>query len=184
MTVDDNHIPNNSSSFKYKSSFTTKRNGVKIVVSLKYLSNIWRSLEIPLINCKVELSLTWNLNCVLPNLVGNSTFTITNAKLCVPFVTLKTEDNVKLSKLLSEAFKRLDYWNKHKIISNKTYDKNDNITEFLYSSYQGVKRLFVLAYRDQAGTDRVAADSHRRYFLPRVKIKNYNIEIDGRNFYD
>ena len=66
LTVDDNHIPNNSSSFKYKSSFITNRN-VKTVVSLKYLSNFWRSLEMPLINCKVELSLTWNPNCVLSN---------------------------------------------------------------------------------------------------------------------
>ena len=60
LTVNAQHIPNNSSSFKYKSSFITNRNGVKIVVPLKYLSNFWRSLEMPLINCKVELSLTWN----------------------------------------------------------------------------------------------------------------------------
>ena len=53
LTLDANHIPNNSSSFKYKSSFITNRNGVKIAVPLKYLSNFWRSLEIPLINCKV-----------------------------------------------------------------------------------------------------------------------------------
>ena len=55
LTVGANHIPNNLSSFKYKSSFITNRNGVKIAVPLKYLSNFWRSLEIPLINCKVEL---------------------------------------------------------------------------------------------------------------------------------
>ena len=61
LTVDDNHIPNNSSSSKYKSSFITNRNGVKIVVPLKYLSNFWRSLEMPLINCKVELSLDWHI---------------------------------------------------------------------------------------------------------------------------
>ena len=54
----------------------------------------------------------------------------------------------------------------------------------LDSSYQGVKRLFVLAYRDRGSGNRVTADSHRRYFLPRFKIENYNIEIDGRNFYD
>ena len=100
LTVDYNHIPNNSSSFKYKSSFITNRNGVKIVVPLKYLSNFWRSLEMPLINCKVELSLSWNPNCVLSNLVGDSTFTITYAKLYVPFVTLSTEDNDKLSKII------------------------------------------------------------------------------------
>ena len=59
LTVDAQHIPNNSSSFKYKSSFITNRNGVKIVVPLKYLSNFWRSLEMPLINYKAELSLKW-----------------------------------------------------------------------------------------------------------------------------
>ena len=112
LTVDDNHIPNNSSSFKYKSSFITNRNGVKIVVPLKYLTIFWRLLEMPLINCKVELSLTWNPNCVLSNLVGNSTFIITDAKLYVSVVTLSTEDNAKLSKLLTEGFKRPVYWNK------------------------------------------------------------------------
>ena len=54
----------------------------------------------------------------------------------------------------------------------------------LDSNYAGVKRLFVLAYGDQGGADRITADSHRRFFLPRVKIENYNIKIDGRNFYD
>ena len=53
LTIDGNHIPDNSSSFKYKSSLITNKNGVKIAVQLKYLSNFWRSLEIPLINSKV-----------------------------------------------------------------------------------------------------------------------------------
>ena len=119
---------------------------------------------------------------MLSNFVRNSTFTITDAKLYVPVVTLSTEDNAKLSKLLTEGFKRPFYRNKCKIIPNKTYDQNDNIRELLDSSYQGVKRLFVLAYRDQGGANRVTADSHRRNFLPRVKVKYYNIEIDGRNF--
>ena len=91
-----------------------------------------------IINCKVELSLRWNQNCVLSNLVGNSTFTITDAKLYVPIVTLSAEDNVKLSKLLSEGFNRSIYWNKYKIIPNKTYDANDWIRELLNSSSQGV----------------------------------------------
>ena len=138
----------------------------------------------PLINCKVKLSLKWYENCILSNLVRNSAFAITDAKLYVPIVTLKIEDNVKLSKLLSEGFKRSIYWSEYKVIPNKTYDENDNIRELLDSSYQLVKRLFVIAYRDQGGANRVTTDSHRRYFLPRVKIENYNIEIDGRNFYD
>ena len=80
LTV-DNHIPNNSTSFKYKSSIIRNRNSVKIAVPLKYSSNFWRSLEMPLINCKAELSLTLDLSCVLCTLAGASTFTITNAKL-------------------------------------------------------------------------------------------------------
>ena len=137
-----------------------------------------------LINCKVELSLSWDPNCVLSNFVGASTFTITDAKLYVPIVTLSIDDNAKLSKLLSEGFKRPVYWNMYKIIPNKTYEENDCIRELLDASYQGVKRLFVLAYRERGAASRVTADSHRSYFLPRVKIKNYNIEIDGSNFYD
>ena len=151
---------------------------------LKYFTKFWRSLEMPLINCKVELSLTRNSNYALSNLVGNSTFTITDAKLYVPIVTLSTEDNAKLSKLLSEGFKRPVYLNKYQIIPNKKYDENDNIRELLDSSYQGVERLIVLAYRDQGGANRVTDDSHIRYFLPRVKIENFNIETDGKNFYD
>ena len=71
LTADANHIPNNSSSYKYKSSFITNRNNVKIPAPLKYLSNFWRSLEMLLINCKVEFLLTWNENCILTSLARN-----------------------------------------------------------------------------------------------------------------
>ena len=54
----------------------------------------------------------------------------------------------------------------------------------LDANYQGVKRLFVLTCRDRGGANRVTADSLRRCFLSRVKIVNYNIEVDGRNFCD
>ena len=82
---------------------------------------------------------------MLSNLVGSSTFTITDTKLYVLIMTLSAEENAELSKLLSEGFKRPVYSNEYKIIPNKTYDKNDYIRELLDSSYQGVKRLFVLA---------------------------------------
>ena len=137
----------------------------------------------PLINCKVELSLSWNENCILTSWTGNSTFTITDAKLYIPVVTLSIEDNSKLTKLLSEGFKRSVYWNKYKVIPNKIYNQNNYIRELLDSSYQGVKRLFILAY-DNTGDNPVTANSHRRYFLPRIKIENCNIEIDGKKFYD
>ena len=184
LTVDANtHIPNNSSSYKYKSSLITNRNGVKIAVPLKYLSSFWRLLEISLINCRVELSLTWNENCILTSLTRITRYKITDAKLYIPLVSLSIEDNAKLTKLLSEGFKRSVYWNKYKVIPNKIYNANDYIRELLNASYQGVKRLFVLAY-DNTGDNPVKADFHPKYFLPRIKIENYNIEIDGRNFYD
>ena len=107
----------------------------------------------------------------------------------LPIVTLSAEGNVKLSKLLSEGFKRPIYWNKYKVIDNILVEITVNneekyIRELLDSSYQGVKRLFVLAYNDTAGNNQVSVDSFKKYFLPRFKIENYNIEIDGRNFYD
>ena len=169
LNVCGSHIPNSSSSFKYKSSLITNRNDFKIAVPVKYLSNFWRSLKISLINCKVELSLTLLPNCVLCNLVGTSTFIITDAKFYVPIVILSTEDNAKSSKLLSEGFKKSVYWNKYKIIPNQKFDENDYTRELLDASYREVKRLFLLTYRDRGGANRNTADSHRIYFLPRVK---------------
>ena len=103
----------------------------------------------PLINCKIELSLTWNENCTLSDSNENSTFTIKDAKLYVPVVTLSIENNRKLSKLLSKGFKRSIYWNKYKVIPNRPYNTNEGIRELLDSSYQRVKRLFALAYTIQ-----------------------------------
>ena len=161
-----------------------RKEKIKLAVPLNYLSNFWRLLEIPLINCKVKLSFKWDKNCVLSDLAGNSTFTITDAKLYVPIVLLSIEDNSKLTKLLNEGFKRSVYWNKYKVIQSMPYNANNNIRDLLDASYQGVKRLFVLAYSNEEGDNRVTADSHRRYFLPRIKIEDYNIKIDRRNFYD
>ena len=86
--------------------------------------------------------------------------------------------------LLSEGFTKPVYWNKNKVIPNKIYNADDYIRQLFDSSCQGVKRLFVLAYRDGGGANIVTADSHRRYFLPRVKMENYNIEIYRRNFHN
>ena len=98
---------NNAPSFKYKANLigntvadgaNRKKENVKIAVPLKYLSNFWRSLEMPLINCKVELSLKWYERCLLTT-ANTATFKITDAKLYVPTVTLSVQDNAKLSKL-------------------------------------------------------------------------------------
>ena len=102
----------------------------------------------PLINCKVELSLNWIENCVLTTAANanKAIFKITDAKLYVPIVTLSAEDNAKLSKLLSERFKRTVYWNKYKVIDNKIVEIAANneekyIRELLDCSWQGVKAV-------------------------------------------
>ena len=74
----------------------------------------------------------WDPNCVLCTLAGASTFTITDAKLYVTIVTLSTEDNAKLSKLLSEGFKRPVYWNECSVIEEKSYNANALIRESIY----------------------------------------------------
>ena len=108
-----------SSSFKYKSNLLGNEvNNVKIVVPLKYLSNFFRLLEMPLINCKIHLELNWTKDCVLSSADSdndNATlFKITETKLYVPIVTLSTKDNVTLTKQLNERFKRSIYWNEYK----------------------------------------------------------------------
>ena len=143
------------------------------------------------INCKTELSLNWIENCVLTTAANTSKaiFNITDAKLYVQIVTLSAEDNVNLSKLLSEGFKRTVYWDEHTVIGNEMVEIAANneekyIRELLESSFQGVKRFFVLAYKNKEGDNKVSINSFKKYFLPRVKIENCNIEIDGRNLYD
>ena len=133
--------------------------------------------------------MSWCENCILSSAGDNAIFTITDAKRYVPIVTLSAEDNAKLLNLLGDGFKRLVYWNKCKVILNKIVEIADNNEEkyirvLLDSSYQGVKRLLLLAYNNTEGNNQVSIDSFRKYFLPRVKIENYIIEIDGRNFYD
>ena len=119
---------------------------------------------------------------------NKTTFEITDAKLYVPIVALSTEDNAKLSKLLRKGFKRSIYLNKYKLIDNTVVEIADEnvekyIIELLDSSYQGVKRLFALACDNEEG-NQLSIDSSKKYFLPRVKIENCNIQTDGRNFYD
>ena len=97
----------NSSSFKYKLSILGKPayDGVlknAKIVALKYLSNFWRSLEMPLVKWKIYLELNWTKNYVISDIAGYTAFNITNTKRYVPIVTLLTEDNVKLTKQFNE----------------------------------------------------------------------------------
>ena len=106
-----------------------------------------------------------------------ATFKITDAKLYALIVTLSAGDNAKLSKLLSEGFKRSFYWNKYKVVENILVSINNAneekyMRERLDASYQGVKRLFVLAYDNTTGNNQVSVDCFKKYFLPRVKTEN------------
>ena len=133
-------------SFKYKTSITGNtynvdddddsydankvgKNETEIVIPLKYLSNFWRSLDIPLINCEVELILTWSKNCVLADMTVRAAqgdnpaivaptgleFKITDTKLYVPVVTLSKENDIKLLEKLKSGFKRTIKWNKYRL---------------------------------------------------------------------
>ena len=108
MTVD------NSESFKYKSALAGKTANAagensfvkqtKIVVPLKYSSNFWISLEMPLINCKIHLKLNWTEDCILSSDGDSEKFKITDAKLYIPIVILSTKGNINLTKQLSNGF--------------------------------------------------------------------------------
>ena len=119
-----NTLSSNSESFKYKTSIVGKTpasndslTDAKVVIPLKYLSNCWRALNMPLINCEVELILTWSTNCVLADMTVNAaanpatvvpsgaTFKITDTKLYVPVVTLSKENDIKLLEQLKSGFK-------------------------------------------------------------------------------
>ena len=135
-------IPNlatdNSSSPKYKvnslgnpvlDGAIAKRN-VKVVVPLKYSSNFFRSLEMPLINCKIELNLTWKKECVLSTDAGDAVFIINDKKLYVPVVTLSKEDNKDFIEQQNKGFQISIYWNEYKT-KGLTENANANVLSTL-----------------------------------------------------
>ena len=150
-----------SFNFKAKIPGQTGNNGTKDVekmVALKYLSNFWRTLEMPLINCEVNLILTWSSTCVLIA-TGvqnqNATFAITDTKLYVPVVSLSTQENIKFFQQLKSRFKRVINWNKY-LSKPELLAQNPNLNHLVEPSFQGVNRLFVLAFEnDRAGNARV-----------------------------
>ena len=98
---------------------------------------------------------------------------------------MSRKDIVKLVKLLEEGFIRRVYWNEYQTkIQTRNLD-NNNFTRFpLDSSLRGVRKLFVLGFSNANDANKVEKKSHRKHFLPRVNITNYNVLIDGRSFYD
>ena len=145
----------------------------------------------PLINCKVYLEVNWIEDCILSSTRNSAKFAITDAKLHVPIVTLSTKDSANLTKQLNEGFKRSVYWNSYETKPAKVIEQGKNLYELLNASFQGIKRLFVFAYFIAAppavggnSDDTAGIKSNKKYFLPRGKIENYNVLIDGRNSYD
>ena len=185
LTVD------NSNSFKYKVSLlgnpvvadNIAKRSVKIVVPLRYLSNFFRSLEMPLINCKIKLNLTWKKECVLSTDSGNAVFIINDTKMYVQVVTSSKEDNKDFIEQQNKGFQRSIYWNEYK---TKEINENADANVFKYinldPSFQSVNRLFVTAYNRVDGQPN--RDDQRKYYLPRIDLNKYNVIIDGRNFYD
>ena len=138
---------------------------------LKYVSSFFRSLKLPLINCKIHLELSWSKNCVMYASDAYATIVI-----------LTTKDNINFTKQLNKGFKRSVYWNEYKTkIETKQADNNDLTRFYLDASYQGVTKLYVLSLDDTIlangndGLNRVERNSHRKYFLPRVNITNFNV---------
>ena len=170
----DNNITHsilNLKSFDYKANFMENsvtnnnliKDDVKIVIPLMHLSNFSKNLNMPLINCEVELILTWFKNCVLidkltrdanynadsivPKIGNpeNATFNITDTKLCVPVVTLSKESDIKLLGKLKSGFKKTIKWNKYR--SQMTVQNNNNNLNYLIDlTFTNVNRLFVLSF--------------------------------------
>ena len=166
---------------------------------LKHLSNVWRSLNIPLINCEVELILTWFKNCVLIdkltrdadygahprvseiNNPENAIFQITDTKLYVPVVSLSKENDIKLLEQLKLGFKRTIKWNKYRS-QMTTQPQNNNLNYLIDPTFININRLFVLCFPRNNNTD--SRYSYSNYSVPKVKINDFNVLIDGKSFFD
>ena len=208
--IDNNNIIYsivNSESFDYKANFMKNgvtqnnltKNDVKIVVPLKHSSNFWRNLNVPLMNCEIELILTWFKNCVLVNKLTrdanynanpivyeidnpeDAIFQIADTKLYVPVVILSKENDIKLLEQLKSGFKRTIKWNTYR--SQMTIQpQNNNLNYLIDPTFTNVNRLFVLSFPRNNNTD--SRYSYSNYYVPRIKINDLTVLIDGKSFFD
>ena len=132
----------------------------------------------PLINCEVNLILTWSKDCVITNSQDEEKFAITETKLYVPVVTLSTQDNAKLLEQLKPRFMRTISWSKYES-KIKKFAKNTYLNHLINPSFQRANSLFVLSFENED-----QRKSHSTCYLPKVEIKDYSVMIDGRNFFD
>ena len=168
-------LSSDSESFKYKTSITGNtynigageegydankvgKNETEVVIPLKHLSNFWRSLNILLINCEVELILTWTKNCALADMTAANNpptgleFQITDTKLYVPVVTLSKENDKKLLEQLISGFKRIVKWNKYRL-QMTVQPQNNNLNYLIGPKFTKVNSLFVLSSAKTATGD-------------------------------
>ena len=117
------------------------------MVLSKYLSSFWPILEMPIINCEINLILTWSDKCLLYNDAKVTTLAIADTKLYIPVVTLSTQDNAKLIEQLKPGFKRTINCRKHQ--SKVTMQApNPFLDSLIDPSFHGVNRLFVLSFEN------------------------------------
>ena len=134
-----------------------------------------------LINCEINIILTWSENCVIVYTdVTNqgATFATIKATLYVPVATLSAENNAKLLQQLKPGFKRTINWNKY-LLKSELLAINPNLNHLVERSFQGGNTLSALAFEED--TQRT---SDKRYYLPNVEIKDYNVMIFGKNTFD
>ena len=145
------------------------------MVQLKYLSTFWSTLVTPLINCEINLILTWSANFLIIDApVQNQvrTFEITDTKLYVPVATLSTQGNSKLLQQLKLCFKRTSKWNKYQ--SKVPVQERNRCLDYLTApSFQRVNWIFVLSFENN--TVRVSC---KRYYLPQSEIRDYSVLTD------
>ena len=116
------------------------------MMPLKFIGNFWRTLKMSLINCGINLILTWSANLVVSNAATNenTTFSLTDTKPYVPDVPLSIQDHAKLLQRLKPGFKRTINWNKYHSKTEPLNASNPYLDFLIDPSFYGVNRLFVL----------------------------------------
>ena len=211
---DDDYKVNNekaatSKLFEYKKKIIgsipadNSRLHAEIVVPLKYLSSFRRSFDLSLINCEIELDLSWPrncikyeiwrtlgvpassnpnppINCVPPAPTTSATFQVNKAKLYVLVVTLSINDNIKFFEPLKQGFRGTVSWKKFRS-EIRTEPKIINLHGMIDPTFRNINRLLVLSFKNG---DNPTTNSIDKYYMLLVKIKYFNSLIDNKPFFD
>ena len=161
------------------------------------MSNFWRSLDLLLTNCEIEIDLSWSKECVIseisitPTIAGNLPnsarqttrvrFQINNVKLYVPVLTLSIYDDIKFLQNINQRFKIIISWNKYRL-EIITQLQNNNLYYLIDPNFRNINRLFVLLFKN--GNDDPTRNSFDKYYMPLVEIKDFNALFDNKLFSD